>query len=82
MVKKLQREVLEDTQTPANQMAQVANSVASVLASLSKLQNETYDSERLKRVESVLIEALNELPMGVQDEFLSKYEALLGASGD
>jgi len=76
-VKILQSAAMEDEDTPVNQRAQAANSVASVLVSLTKLQNETYTSERLKKIERILIEAIADLPDDTQERFLSEYEGML-----
>lgn len=73
-VQNLQREVLRDKSVPANQKAQAANSVAATLASLAKLQTEVYTSERLKKLESALIETLNTLEKPAQESFLASYE--------
>lgn len=76
-VKLLQSQAMEDLDTPVNQRAQAANSVASVLVSLAKLQNETYNSERLKKIEMVLLEAIQDLPEDQQERFLQGYEEML-----
>lgn len=78
---KLQKETLEDDQTPANQKAQVLNSVASTLQMLGKLQIEVYDAERLKKLEQILIGAIKELPKETQETFLQAYEQELVALG-
>ena len=62
----------------ANQQAQVSNSTAAVLQQLIKLQSEVHTSERLKKIEQKLIEALNSLPSHVQEAFLETYELVLG----
>lgn len=77
-VQKLQREVLAEADIPANQKAQTVNAVAANLATLAKLQTEVYTSERLKKVEQVLIEALQTLPTSAQEEFLAHYERVVG----
>ena len=77
VVHRLQKEVVTDENTPANQKSQVAGAVANVLAVLSKLQVELYSSERLKNIESILIECLQELPTETQEKFFIAYEAKL-----
>lgn len=77
-VQKLQREVLAESDIPANQKAQTVNAVAANLATLAKLQTEVYTSERLKKVEQVLIESLQALPEGAQQAFFEHYETTLG----
>ena len=83
LAQKLQRETLEDNEdeapTPANQKAQVINSVASTMQMLAKLQIELYDSERLKRIEQILIASLEMMPSEAQEAFLERYEAEIGA---
>lgn len=54
--------VLHDEAVPANQKAQVMNACANLLSQISKIQLEVYDSERVKRLEKVFIEVLNQLP--------------------
>ena len=80
VVQNLQRETLRDNSVPANQKAQTSNAVAATLATLSKLQTEMYTSERLKKIEQVLIETLQTLPQETQAAFLDTYEANLAAA--
>ena len=76
-VRTLQNTILDDISVPANQKAQVANSVASVLSSIADLQNKVYSSERFKRIETLLIRHLNKLPEDVAAAFLEDYEQLV-----
>ena len=66
---------------PANQKAQIVNSVASILTGLAKLQMDIYTSERLKDIEAALLKALRKLPIEEQAEFLAFYEKLLKKEG-
>ena len=75
----LQQRVIEDLDTPVNQVAQVANSLSSALINLVKLQTDVYNSERLKKIEADLVECLQNLPMEAQTAFFEKYEAALAA---
>ena len=75
----LQNQVMSDSDVPANQRAQVANAVASILQQLIKLQETVHTTERLKRIEGKLIEALNGLPKEQQESFLEVYEEVLGS---
>lgn len=79
VVKKLQSDVMSDDDIPANQRAQCAGAVGSVLVALAKMQNETFDSERLKVVESILIDTVRTLPTEQQDAFLTAYALALGS---
>jgi len=74
----LQRRVLREEETPANQVAAVANALSSALSNLVKMQNDLYTSERLKRVELILIECLDTLPEKAQRKFFEMYEKELG----
>lgn len=68
----------EESNVPANQRAQVANSLSSALVNLVKLQATVYSSERFKLAESFLIEFLNELPSDEERQAaLSRYETLV-----
>lgn len=73
----LQTRVLDDELTAANQKAQVMNSVASTIQNLIKLQAEQYTPERLKRIENLLVDTLNELPEDMTRDFFQKYEEIL-----
>ena len=77
----LQKATLSDETVAANQKAQVLNSAGNALANLAKLQVEIYDSERLKKIEAILIECLQELPMETQEQFFQLYEERLGSLG-
>lgn len=76
---RMQNDVLIEKETPANQRAQVANAVGTILGNLIALQAKVYTSERLKKIESVLIATLATLPMDTQREFLDAYEKALAA---
>lgn len=65
-----------DEGIPLNQKAQSLNTISTVLSSITKLQTELYDSERLKVLEATLIDVLREYPT-VQAEFIRRYEERL-----
>lgn len=58
---------------PLNQKAQTLNSIVSVLGVIAKLRTELYNSERLKKLESCLIETLLEYPE-LHEAFMERYE--------
>lgn len=58
----VQNMILEDLDTPANQKAQVLNSVVSTIQKLVEMQSNHYTTERLKEIENALIRALNDWP--------------------
>lgn len=72
----VQARVAEDTRTPANQLAQVGNSVAATLQQLVTMQTKHHTSERFKSLENMLIKALRKMPKEVAEEFLDEYERL------
>jgi len=77
VLQQLQTSTHGDDTIAANQMAQVSNSLSSALANLVRVQNNVYTSERLKKIEAILIETLTELPQAAQAEFLEKYSKAL-----
>ena len=76
-LQELQNKVIDDKDTPANQKAQVANSLSAALVNLVKLQGDVHSSERMKRIESILIDALKDLPVEAVEAFLANYEQAL-----
>ena len=76
-LQQLQNAVIDDDDTPANQKAQVANSLSAALVNLVKLQGDVHSSERMKRIESILIDTLKDLPVEVVEAFLANYEQAL-----
>ena len=73
----LQDRVLRQLDIPANQQAQVLNSVASTLQQLVKMQSDFYTYERLKKIEGILVNLLNQWPEEQTEEFFRRYEAEL-----
>lgn len=62
-LQRLQQEVLLDPdKVPANQRAQVANSLSSALTNLVKRQADVYTTERFKLFEALLVEFLEGAP--------------------
>lgn len=77
MAQALQISIIDDAHVPANQKAQVMNSVAGAIQQITKMQGEIYTSERLKRIESALIKQLNEWPEEQTRRFFDLYEEVL-----
>lgn len=74
-VKGVQETVLSPgSGTPANQMAQVSNTVAQTLQNLVSMQAKFHTAERLKEIESRLIKTLNKMPDEYTQEFFEWYE--------
>ena len=79
LMQALRDETLNDQDIPSNNKAQVMASMNGLLEKIAKLQEDTYTSERMKKVESLLIETL----MEEEDEdfkvrFIARYEEALG----
>ena len=73
----LQTRVLGDDRTPANQLAQVSNAVASTLQQLVTMQTKFHTSERLKEIEGRLIKALDKVPKQYLEEFFEVLSDLI-----
>ena len=80
-VKALMSVVIDDMDTPANQKAQVANSVVSTLAQLVKMQEDLRREETFKLMESCLVEALKALPDDTREAFYVEYDRLAKKAG-
>ena len=79
--KALQTKTMEDDDIPANQKAQVMNSVASVIGDLIRLQERLFNAERFKAIEAILLESLKMLPKAQAEAFIIEY-AKLGSTID
>lgn len=75
-VVELQKKVLEDDETPANQLAQVANAVAGTLQNLITMQSKFHNVERFKQLENLMIKHMKSLPLEVAEAFINEYEQL------
>lgn len=72
----------DDLEIPANQKAQVLNSVAATIQHLIKMQSDLYTFERFKRIESMLVRLLNTWPDEQTREFFTRYEKELKKLGE
>lgn len=75
-VRGLQAAVLADKDIEPNKQAQVVNSCASALDNLVKMQERYHHAERLKQIETHLIEVLNTFPPELTRTFFERYEGL------
>lgn len=62
--------------TPANQKAQVLNSINSILDKIVKMRTELYNAERIKKIEASIIYVLEQFPE-MQEPFMKEYERAL-----
>ncbi len=68
------KKLLSDSvDAPANQKAQVGNSITTILKQLVDLQNSLTTTETIKRIERTLLTTLKEFPE-MQDHFMKSYE--------
>ena len=68
---------IDQESIPANQVAQVINSITGILKDLVKMQTDLYDAERVKKLEAALINTLKTLPEEQQNAFFTRYERAL-----
>lgn len=81
LVKDLQASSLHDDEIPLNQRSQLAGQVASTLQQLVKMQVDLKRDERLKKIESVFLEAIENLPEEAKDMFFDEYERIALSKG-
>lgn len=77
--KALLASVVEDSETPANQKAQLMNTCSAILTQITKSQSDLYNGERLKIMEQALINAMKTVPTDVSEKFFESYERELQA---
>lgn len=76
----LQRDVLDDEGATPTQKSQVTNTLSGVIEQLSKLQVKLFNSERMKDLEGVLIDTVNDhMTPEQQLAFMAEYRRRLGA---
>ena len=77
----LHQKVLEDDEATPTQKSQVTNTLSGVITALSKLQIDLFNSERMKDLEGVLIDTVNDHMTEEQAKFFfAEYRRRLGAS--
>ena len=80
-IRSLMDSVSTDPDIPANQRAQVSNSVVTTLGQLVKLQEDLKKQEMLKIMEGALIEVVKILPTKSQNDFFEEYERIAKKAG-
>lgn len=73
-IKALQLEVSQDNNTPTNQKAQVANTLAKLLNDIVGMRNELYNTEQARLMEAALAKALRGQPEEFQAAFFAVYQ--------
>ena len=73
-------DVQSDESVPANQIAQIYNTITTILKEIVKLQTELYSAERVKKLEAAMIQAIKLAPPESQQVFLEQYQTLLKAA--
>lgn len=74
--KQLFKDIELDDETPMNQKAQIMNSITAILTKIVENQTALYDSERVKLIESILIDVLKQYP-DINAEFMERYKKAL-----
>lgn len=74
--------IQDDQDVPANQRAQVLNSVRTTLGEIIKQQKVVFNAERLKRYESAMLKVLQSLPPEQTRIFFDLYEEFLKQDSD
>ena len=70
-----------DESVPANQKAQVSNSVSAMLSSIVKMQETVYSIDRLKRYEAAFLKSVETLPKENKEAFFDLYGEFLANKG-
>lgn len=76
--KDLLDDILTDSDVPANQRAQVLNSVSSLLQQIAKTRTDLHNAERLRKLEQILLQVMREQPLEVKEAFFESYSRQLG----
>ncbi|RLC29306.1 MAG: hypothetical protein DRH37_07780 [Deltaproteobacteria bacterium] len=66
----------DSVDSPANQKAQISNTVTTILKQLVDLQTSITTTETIKRIERILLETLKKYPE-MQENFMKSYEESL-----
>lgn len=70
--------IIEDDDVPANQRAQVLNSVSNMIQQMVKSRVDLYNAERIRRMEQVLLQVMRTQPLEVRQAFFDSYSKALG----
>jgi uncharacterized protein (UPF0147 family) len=70
--------IIEDDDVPANQRAQVLNSVSNMIQQMVKSRVDLYNAERIRRMEQVLLQVMRAQPLEVRQAFFDSYSKALG----
>jgi hypothetical protein len=73
--------IQNDKTTPANQKAQVFNSVGAQLGQIVKMQSDVFSMQRLKKFEIAFIKAAETLPQAAKEAFFDLYGEYLKDKG-
>lgn len=76
--KLLQEKAGESKDVPVNQLAQVQNSIRTILESLAKMQMEIHNSEAIKRLKAAIVKIMKTQSKEVQDAFFDMLENEVG----
>lgn len=74
--KQFLQDTMMDPEVTPNQVAQVMNSVNSILKEIVKMQTEVQSAEKVKKLELAMVTALKLTTPEVQDAFFAEFEKL------
>ena len=77
--KLVEAQAAADKTVPYNQKAQVLNTLSATIKALGALQNNLYDSERVKAIEQTIIGIMRDMPKELKDTFFEVYEPAIKA---
>lgn len=74
-------ENLDEESTPANQIAQVRNTVSAILEKIAKIKTDLYNARNYQLLEQAFIECMSEAPKEIQEKVMQRFAMITGAKG-
>lgn len=72
-------ENLDEESTPANQIAQVRNTVSAILEKIAKTKIDLYNARNYQLLEQAFIECMSEAPKDIQEKVMQRFAMITGA---
>lgn len=70
---------LDEESTPANQIAQVRNTVSAILEKIAKTKIDLYNARNYQLLEQAFIECMSEAPKEIQEKVMQRFAMITGA---
>lgn len=70
---------LDEESTPANQIAQVRNTVSAILEKIAKTKIDLYNARNYQLLEQAFIECMSEAPKDIQEKVMQRFAMITGA---